>query len=158
MALPKFIIELMHFEWMELILETEKPVLSRQIIPVKSDQLTDIPVLNPVFYLLHYHYPVQNITASDPHWNSWSTRLVSYPREAIILAGLGDGDDKVHFIELNAVTARLIELMQEGLYSGEQALLELAAEMHYKDHKSILPSGIKILQQLEQQQIIIGVH
>lgn len=158
MALPKFIIELMHFEWMELVLETEKPVLSRQIMPVKPDKLTDIPVLNPVLHLLHYHYPVQNITAYDLHWNSWSSRLVSYPREAIILAGLRNGDDIVHFIELNAVTARLIELMQEGLYSGKQALLELAAEMHYKDHKSILPSGIKILQQLEQQQIIIGAH
>jgi len=155
-ALPKFIIELAHYEWIELVLETEKSLISRQFFPDKSDLLNVIPIINPVFYLLYYHYPVQNITAADPYWKNWDTRIEPYPQENIVLAGLRDNNDKVHFIELNTVTARLIELLQEGFSTGEQALLELAAEMHYGDHETILPFGAEILQQLEDQQIIIG--
>ena len=158
LKLPEFIVELAHYEWMELVLETVKPSQSGNFFPVKSDLLTVIPALNPVLHLLHYHYPVQNISASDPYWKNWESRLEPYPQEAIILAGLRDSNDKIHFIELNAVTTRLIELMQEGLSTGEQALLELAAEMHYGDHETILPFGTEILHQLEQQQIIIGAH
>ena len=76
--LPQFIIELAHYEWMELVMETEKPLISRQFIPVKDDLLTAIPVLNPVFYLLYYHYPVQNITASNAYWKNWESRIEPY--------------------------------------------------------------------------------
>ena len=158
LELPEFIVELAHYEWMELVLETAKPLHSSEFSPVKGELLTIIPVLNPVLHLLHYHYPVQNITASDPYWKNWASRLEPYPQETLILAGLRDSHEQIHFIELNAVTARLIELMQEGFSTGEQALLELAAEMHYGDHETILPFGIEILQQLEEQQIIIGTH
>jgi hypothetical protein len=47
-------------------------------------------------------------------------------------------------------------LLQEGVGTGEQALLELATEMHYGDHETILPFGMDILNQLKTQQIIIG--
>lgn len=155
-VLPKFLIELLHFEWMELVLETEKPIKPENTLPSKGDLLTIIPAINSVFHLLYYHYPVQNITATDLHWKNWDIRLAPYHEETIILAGLRDSEYNIHFIELNAVTARLIELILEGFSTGEQALLELAAELHYGDHEAILPFGIKILQQLEQQQIIVG--
>jgi len=155
--MPKFIIELMHYEWMELALETENPIKSDHVIPSRGDLLSAVPALNPVLHLLYYHYPVQNITASDPYWKNWNTRLKPYSQETIILAGLRDKDYKVQFIELNTVTARLIEMLQEGFSTGEQALLELAAELHYGDHETILPFGRDILQQLEQQQIITGI-
>ncbi len=158
LKLPAFIVELAHYEWMELVLETIKPSYSAAFFAIKNDLLTVIPVLNPVLHILHYNYPVQNITASDPYWKSWDTRLEPYTQESIILAGLRDNDDNIHFIELNAVTARLIELMQQGGSTAEQVLLELAAEMHYGDHKSILPFGSETLQQFEQQHIIIGAH
>jgi hypothetical protein len=158
MVLPEFIIELAHYEWMELVLETEKATLSKPYSPIEEDILNIIPVFNPVLHLLHYHYPVQNITASDPYWQGWESRTESYSREAIILAGLRDSDDNVQFVEVNTVTARLIELTREGLSTGEQALLELAAEMHYGNHETILPFGSDIFKQLEQQHIIIGAQ
>ena len=158
MKLPEFILELAHYEWMELVLETVKPYHSDKVFVIKEDLLAVTPILNPVLHLLHYHYPVQNISASDPYWKNWESRLEPYTQETIILAGLRDNNDKIHFIELNAVTARLIELLQEGFSTGEQALLELAAEMHYGDHETILPFGTEILQQLKEQYIIIGAR
>lgn len=156
-SLPKFIVELVHYEWIELVLETEKPSQSTEFIPVQKELLAVIPVLNPVLHLLHYHYPVQKITPSDPYWINWDTSVEPYPQETIILAGIRDCDDNVQFIELNAVTTRLIELIQEQVRTGEQALLVLAAEMNYNNHESILPFGSEILKQLEEQHIIVGV-
>ncbi len=157
-VLPEFIVELAHYEWMELVLETEKATLSKPYFTFNEDILNIIPAFNPVLHLLHYHYPVQYITASDSYWKNWESRTEPYSQEGIILAALRDNEDNVQFIEVNTVTARLIELTREGLSTAEQALLELAAEMHYGDHETILPFGTDIFKQLEQQQIIIGAQ
>ena len=154
--LPEFIIDLAHYEWMELVLETEKPSHSDNIFPVNDDLLTIIPALNPVLHILHYRYPVQTISASDQRWKNWKNHPTPYEQETVILAGIRDTHYNVQFIELNAITARLIELLQEGVGTGEQVLLKLAAEMHYEVHETILPFGIDILQQLKTQQVIIG--
>ena len=156
--LPEFMTDLAHYEWMELILETEKSSNSHSIFAVNDDLLTITPTLNPVLHLLHYRYPVQSISALDEHWKNWQNRPTPYPQESIILAGIRDADFKIHFIELNAVTARLIELLQQGLSTGKQALLALADELHYGDPETILPFGVDILQQLKIQHIIIGVQ
>ena len=158
LVLPKFIIELAHYEWMELVLETIKPTHSTEFFSIKEDFLSITPVLNPVLHLLHYNYPVQDIGASDPYWENWQSRSKPYPQTPLILAGLRDPSGQINFIKLNTVTARLIELIQEGYSTCEQALLELAAEMHYGDHETILPFGIETLQQLKEQHIIIGAH
>ncbi|MFK5949003.1 MAG: putative DNA-binding domain-containing protein [Methylococcales bacterium] len=155
-VLPEFIIELAHFEWMELVLETEKAMPSKPCFPMTDNILDITPMLNPVLHLLYYHYPVQNISSSNPYWKNWESRSKPYSQDVIILAGLRDNNDKVQFIEINRVTAHLIELAQEELSSGKQLLLELAAAMHYGDHETILPFGTDILKQLEQQHIIIG--
>ncbi len=155
-VVPEFIVELAHYEWMELVLETEKATLTQPCFPINENILNVIPAFNPVFHLLHYHYPVQNITASDPYWTSWESRTEPYSQETIILAVLRDSEDNVQFIEMNTVTARLIELTRQGFSTYKQALLELAAEMHYVDHETILPFGTAIFKQLEQQNIIIG--
>lgn len=154
--LPEFITNLAHYEWMELVLETAKPSHCIKTFPINDDLLNITPVLNPVLYLLHYQYPVQSINHLDVHWKNWRSRPASYKQHPLILAGIRDSQYQIHFIELNAVTARLIELIQDGFSTGEQALLELAAEMKYGDHETILPFGIDILQQLKTRQIIIG--
>ncbi|SMG64141.1 conserved hypothetical protein [methanotrophic bacterial endosymbiont of Bathymodiolus sp.] len=157
-ALPEFITDLAHYEWIELILETENSSHANTIFPVSDDLLAITPALNPVLHLLHYRYPVQSITALDEHWKNWQDRPTPYEQKSVILAGIRDANYKIHFIELNAVTARLIELIQQGFSNGKQVLIELAAELDYDDHETILPFGADILQQLTTQQIIIGAQ
>lgn len=156
MELPEFIIDLAHFEWMELVLETARSEMADTIFPIQGDPLTIIPVLNPVLHLLHYRYPVQTIAASNTHWKNWQTRVKPYDQEPVALAGYRNMKYNIQFVKLNAVTTRLIELLQEGFYTQQQALLQLAVEMHYNNTETILSFGIELLQQLEQQQIIIG--
>lgn len=158
LELPEFIIDLAHYEWMELVLETEKTSHSNPVFPISDDLLAIIPAFNPVLHILRYRYPVHIISPADEHWKNWQERPTPYEQGPIILAGIRDADYKIHFIELNTVTARLIEIMQEGISTGEQALLDLAAELRYSDHETILPFGLDILQQLRTQHIIIGVQ
>lgn len=156
LVLPNFILELAHYEWMELVLETAKHIDLTESRCNQEDLLTAIPILNPILHILHYHYPVQNISALDSYWKNWNSYKKPYPEKDIILAGIRDDSNDVHFIELNTVTARLIELSEEESCIGKQVLYHLAAEMNYDDLDSILPFGIEILQQLREQQIIIG--
>ncbi|OQK18079.1 hypothetical protein AU255_09600 [Methyloprofundus sedimenti] len=156
--LPEFMNDLAHYEWMELVLETEKPAKVNPIFAINDDLLAITPALNPVLHLLQYRFPVQSISPAEEHWKNWKNRPTPYAQEPVILAGIRDADFKIYFIELNAVTARLIELMQEGFSTGEQALLQLAAELRYDVYETILPFGSDILQQLKTQHIIIGAQ
>jgi uncharacterized protein len=71
--------------------------------------------------------------------------------------GLRDRDYLIHFIEVNAITARLIELLQDGFRTGRNALMQLAIELRHPMPESILPFGEEILAQLVSQQIIQGL-
>ncbi|ESS66716.1 hypothetical protein MGMO_177c00070 [Methyloglobulus morosus KoM1] len=159
MALPAFFSELAHFEWMELVLETAQnnPIAAK---PAASDLLATIPVLNPVMHLLHYHYPVQTIMPSDENWTYWKEwETVNYKEESAHLIGLRDEQYGVHFIETNPATLRLIELLQDNFRTGEQAATQLALELRHSDHVQFLTFCRDILNNLKQQQIIVGtVH
>ena len=100
--LPDFIVDLAHYEWMELILETERPS-SNPEYPSGDDLLSTAPMLNPVLHLLHYRYPVHLISPDDDYWKNWQQRSTPYAQAAVILAGIRDTDYNIHFIELNTV-------------------------------------------------------
>lgn len=157
-GMPEYMIDLAHYEWMELVLETATPEASANILRSQANLLKLIPVLNPVLHLLQYRFPVHRITPTDPHWKNWEDRRQPYDEEPALLVGLRDKRYRIEFIEVNAVTARLIELLRDNFRTGEQALLQLAVEMRYSPPESILPFGIEILQQLEAQRIIIGAR
>ena len=142
---------------MELVLETANPTPDSYRSEESGDVLEDIPVLNPVLHLLRYRYPVQTITADDKDWQPGQMRPQEDTVQPVILAGLRDTAYGIHFIEMNTVTARLIELLQEGYRTGRNALIQLAIELHYPSPESILPFGEDILDQLVAQQIILGV-
>ncbi|MGR9100419.1 MAG: HvfC family RiPP maturation protein [Gammaproteobacteria bacterium] len=152
---PEFITDLAHYEWMELALETANPVFRGKILPLNGNLLAAVPAINPVMHVLHYRYPVHEMTLSDEFWKKQAVTRFSVPQE-IILAGLRDRDYRIQFIRLNPVSARLIELLRDEFRTGEQALMQLALELRYRVPESLLPSGLDMLKQFEAQQIIIG--
>lgn len=156
--LSPFIVELAHFEWMELVLETAQPLTANYTNAVAGDFLDHIPVLNPVLHLLRYRYPVQTITAGNEHWQSRNNRSKTENEQAVLLVGLRDDAFRIRFIEINPVTARLIELLQEGIHTGRNALIQVATELHYPSPESILPFGQDILDNMASQQILNGVN
>ena len=59
---PPFLLELAHYEWVELALIYDKRELSLQHCDTNGDLLTGIPVLNPITFLLSYKFPVHRIS------------------------------------------------------------------------------------------------
>lgn len=98
---PAFLLELAHYEWIELALD-----VSEASIPVVSaypvDLLLSRPRISPVAICLSYQYPVHKIS---PHYQPSipeQTQLVVYRNR----------EDKVCFMAANALTLRLLYLLQ----------------------------------------------
>jgi uncharacterized protein len=156
--LPEFLVDLAHFEWIELVLETAnpKPTLDLDGMEKTGDILEDIPVLNPVLHILRYRYPVHIFTLENQAWLKPEDNDTGQ-EQPVILVGLRDKAYRIDFLEINAITARLIELLQEGFRTGRSALMQLAVELKQPTPESLIPFGEVILDQLVSQHIIQGV-
>ena len=68
-----------------------------------------------------------------------------------------DRHHKVGFIELNAVAARLLELIQADTgVSGRRLLEQIAAELAHPDPDTVITGGLEIMQNLYRKDILQG--
>ena len=145
-----FLLELAHYEWVELAVSVSE--LDNQDLDVDpdGDMLAGIPVKSKLADAYAYHYPVHRISAdfipSEP--GPQPTYLVVY-RQA---------NDDLGFMELNPVTARLLELIQNNSSStGRELLLKLAGEISYPDPEALVEHGAAALQEMRAAEILLGV-
>ena len=134
---PVFMTELAHYEWVELALD----VSQEEVPPALSceDPLSAILRLSPLAWLLSYQYPVHRIGPGfQPLEPEAPTYLVVYR----------DREDRVRFMELNAVSARLVELTRDNSSaSGEELLSTLAGETGM-DKSALVDFGAQQLREL----------
>ena len=143
---PPFLLELAHYEWVEIPLMLADSSIDWKHIDPDGDLLDGIPVLNPVLLLQSYQYPVHRIgTAYQP--------TAPEPTHLLLLK---HAEQKVDFIVLNAVTARLVQLLQEGC-NGRNALQQIAEEIQHPDPVQLLEFGLQLLTQFKQQHVLLGV-
>ena len=149
--LPGFVLELAHYEYMEVAVGTSREELPATGFKHDGDLMAAAPLLSPLACLLHYQWPVQRISvdyipespAEQPVW------LLVYRKH----------DDSVHFMEINATTARLLQLLEaQPLWSGKQILEQLASEMPAVDVGSVLDFGAQTLEQLRAQGVLLGTR
>lgn len=156
--LPDFVSQLVHYEWVELALDVDEIDLCdyelQQNIDPQGDLLEALPRVSPLAWSLAYSYPVHLI--GPDHQPSESSPVPTY------LIVYRNRTDKVGFMEANAVTARLVQLLNEAASSdnkaasGRDILLQLAAEMQHPVPEQILDSGMAIIEKLAQLDIILG--
>jgi hypothetical protein len=116
---PPFMVELAHYEWVELALDVSEGELPESE-PV-SDLMAAIPSLSPLAWLLSYQYPVHRIGAE------FRPAEAGEPTYLVVHRG---PEDTVGFMEVNAATARLLALVRDNQgESCEQLLRGLAVEM-----------------------------
>ena len=150
---PEFINELAHYEWIELALMTSD--LDKDIDWDKIDTSTDLlenkPVLSPLAWPLTYQYPVQQICADF---------VPDAPSEQpVYLLIYRDKSDKVHFMELNPVTALLIQLINEDNNLTTKQMLETIAEqMNHPNPNVVIEGGLQIIHDLKNRNVILGVN
>lgn len=144
-----FIIELAHYEWVELALDTHETDLSVMPYRPQDDLLSVLPVVSPLAWPLSYQFPVHKISRSfiPEEATDEPTYLLVYRNK----------DLQVKFMESNAVTFRLLELLgDDRVTSGETAIIFLAKEMGYDDPSVLRDSGLQIMQQLQALNVILG--
>ena len=146
--LPPYLPSLAHYEWAELAMAVSDAEATLGWNPA-GDLLEGVPVLAPALMLLRYDWPVQRISPRHKP----SAPLA----EPVWLLVFRDAVDEVRFIELNPVSARLVELLQDGGRSGRAALDAIAQELHHPDPHQVQTFGAQLLQELHQHGAILGV-
>ena len=143
---PPFLGELAHYEWVELALSVSEQELGAP--SGEADPLASPPRLSPLAWSLSYAWPVQRISPdfqpAEP--GDQPTYLVVWRNR----------EDAVRFMEINAVTARLLQLVEEQPEStGRELLLRVAAEMHHPHPEAVVEQGAGILRDLRQREILL---
>lgn len=146
-----FLLELAHYEWVELALSLDVREISLDKVDTEGDLLAGAPVLSELAWPLSYEYPVHKIRPDylPQQAPDMPTYIVVYR----------DRKDVVGFIELNPVSARLLEyLQQQPGMTGRDILLRIAGEIRHPDPEVVVNGGAEILQMLHSKDIILGTQ
>lgn len=144
-----FLLELAHYEWAEMALSLSEQEVTQQTVPENTEDLLEVkPVLSPLAWPLSYQWPVHQIS---PDYLP-----AICPDKMTYLLLYRDNDFEIHFMELNPVTARLLQLIAEGsLNSGLNILQQIATELNHTDPQSVVQGGISIMHDLIQRDVIL---
>ena len=148
---PAFIKELAHYEWVELALITSE--LDQDInwknIDSEGDLLKNQLVMSPLAWPLSYSYPVHKISP-----NFIPDAPSAQPTYLLIYRDKNDG---IHFMELNPITALLIQLINEDNNLSTNEILEhIAEQMSHVNHDMVIKGGQEILLDLKNRDVILG--
>lgn len=149
---PAFLVELAHYEWVELILAiSDADTRIASGVDPNGDLLEEIPVPSPVMMNLAYRYPVHELGPRN--------QPESPPPDPTYLVVHRDRHDKLHFLKVNAVTSRLLQLMTDNPGSTGRALLEsIAAELEASKVESVVNSGNATMADLRSRDILLGTR
>ncbi|EAW31594.1 hypothetical protein GP2143_08589 [marine gamma proteobacterium HTCC2143] len=147
---PAFMQELAHYEWVELALDVSEEDLDAVAVIADGDLLEGVPRVSPLAWSLAYQYPVHLIGEKfQPQ------QVAELPTYLIVYRNL---DEEVGFMEINSVTARMLEiLLQDQSLTGRQVLAQIAAELNHADPRQVVAAGLEIMQQLRGLGIILGI-
>ena len=138
---PAFMLELAHYEWVELALDVstlkipeEQPeVVSEETSeatpenhPDKTKVLDNIPLVSTTAWRFLYQFPVHRI------------------------------GPQFHFMESNPLTLRLLDILDTQQHSGREAIVKLAEEISHPQPESLVDFGSDILVELYKKDIISG--
>ena len=144
-------LELAHYEWVELALGISDADGDAPPADPNGDVFEGIPVLSPLAWNLSYGFPVHRIgpefqperPADEP------THLVVYRNRR----------DEVEFLEINAVTQRLVELLKGNpARTGRDIVSAIARELDHPRPEVVVEAGRQLLQDLRNRDIILGTR
>lgn len=141
---PVFMLELAHYEWVELAMDiAEASVPMASAIP--ENLLASRPQVSPLVMCLEYQYPVHKIAPHFQPTQPEPTQLVVYRNRA----------DEVKFMIANAITLRLLFLLQqpECEHLGA-ALTKIAQELQHQNPQSLNRDGLIRINELAELSII----
>ena len=148
---PPFLLELAHYEWLELAADVDPDEIPATGFNPDGNLLHGRPLLSPLAYVACYEFPVHRVGPDfQPQQPAdQSTWLIIYR----------DREDRVRFMEINAVTARLLTLLQEdSALTGRAAIERVQAELQHPQPDLVLQGGLQALEHLRQTGIVLGTE
>lgn len=154
-ALPPWLPELAHYEWVELALQ-----ISDAGLPPGIDTLVDaagdtghalldgIPLASPQAWALAYRWPVHRIGPAH--------RPSQPPPSPTLLLVRRDGTGEVRFATLSPLAFRLLELLADGSLTGREALHALAHEAGVPG-EAFLEEGAAMLARMHAEGTVAGI-
>ena len=147
---PQGLLELAHYEWVELALMVADRENDLSNIDPNGDLLAGHPVLSALAWPLAYQYPVHRM---GPDYLP-----ATLPDQPTYLVVYRNRNDEVKFLEINPVTARLINLLQENPeITGELALAQIVQEMGHPKPALVIEGGLSAMHELQRYGIVLGV-
>ena len=148
---PAFMLELAHYEWIELALALDEADLDVIEVDPDGDLLQQIPVLSPLAWPLSYHYPVHEIRADF--------QPVEAPEEPTHLLVWRQLDFSIKFMQLNEIALLLIQKMKEQTArSGLDLLTEIANIINHPKPEVVIDGGTTLLNELKDKQVVLGTR
>lgn len=146
-----FIRELAHYEWVETALTIDSRTLRLEGVDADGDLLAAPPVLSELIWPLACAYPVHRI---GPDYLP-----AAPPEQPTYLLVYRDRQDAVGFMELNPVSARLIDCLKSNQgKTGRAVLMDIAAELAHPDPEVVVNGGRDILESMREKDIVLGVE
>ena len=150
-----FMIELAHWEWMEVSLLANKADILSVPHDRNGDLYTQSVVISPLANAFAYEYPVHRIgKAYLPD---------DKPENACFLIICRNRKHNIEFMETNLLTYRLLQIFQEHdqegqQLSGRQALEQLVEETQFPNPQQLMEGGKQMLHSLLQRDVILGTN
>jgi uncharacterized protein len=149
---PPFLLELAHYEWIELALALDEQEISDVPHRPDGDLLADVPVPSPLAWPLAYAWPVQQLRADF--------QPTQAPAQPTFLLVVRDRADKVQFKAIDALGFQLMQALHdnEAGASGRALLEALAAQLGAADVPAFVAGGAGLLEQLRTRDAVLGTR
>lgn len=148
---PGFLLELAHYEWVELALSLDERDPAKVAANPGGDLLHGIPVLSPLAWPLSYCYPVHLI---KPDYQPESP-----PEKPSHILVYRNRCDEIKFMKLNDVSRLLLKLIQEKPGStGLELLTEIAAAIEHPEPQKVITAGTELLNDLRSKDVLLGTR
>lgn len=145
-----FLVELAHYEYIELALSISEDSNNLEGVDPDGNLLHQVPVKSVLAWVYAYQFPVHRIKADF--------KPEQPADQPVFLAVFRRTDDSVGFLELNPITARLLEAIDDNdaQLTGEALLRALAQEINYADADALVEHGAAALEEMRQLEILTG--
>lgn len=149
---PPFLVELAHYEWIELALSLEEVDAADLQADAEGDLLSGVPLLSPLAWPLAYRFPVQQIRADyQPD---------SAPEAPTFLLVVRNRRDEIQFKAIDALGFHLLQAIgsNEAGLCGRDLLQALAGQAGVAEVESFVANALRLLEQLREREIILGTR
>jgi len=141
--------EVCHWQFLTTRVRNDEADLDAAGVDPTGDLSKDAPVVNPTLRLAQYQWPVDEIDARHPPAQPSNTALAVFRKP----------NDRIGRLKINAVTGRMLEILQENPgTTGQECLKMLAVEIRHPDPGALMEHGTSLMAWLRSKSLLLGVR